>query len=125
MSDNIAVSETTQSGLSENSLGALSYLTVIPAILFLAIAPYNRSAYVRFHAWQSIIVGALAFVANFALNSILPMAGFGGAQVLVLISACVAVAYTLVMVLFAVRALNGKRSKLPLIGAWAERQSSK
>src|ERR1700735_4277699 len=64
----MSVSETTHSGISENSLGAASYLTVIPAIVFLAIAPYNRSANVRFHAWQSIALGASAFLLNFALN---------------------------------------------------------
>jgi uncharacterized membrane protein len=48
--------ESVQSGVSENTIAALSYVTLIPALVFLAIAPYNRSAYVRFHAWQSIVL---------------------------------------------------------------------
>ena len=125
MSENIVAPEVVPSGISENSLGALSYLTMLPAILFLAIAPYNRSAYVRFHAWQSIIIGAIAFLLNYGLTSLLPMTGLFGQKLLVLSTALVGVAYTLTMILFAVRALNGKRSRFPLIGAWAERQATK
>ena len=42
------------SGLSENSAAAIAYITIIPAILFLVIEPYNKMSFVRFHAFQSI-----------------------------------------------------------------------
>src|SRR5690349_12201735 len=38
---------------------AAAYLTVIPAALLLVINPYRREPFVRFHAFQSIV---LAFV---------------------------------------------------------------
>ena len=41
-------------GLSDSAASGLCYL-FIPAIIFLATAPYNQKAEVRFHAWQSII----------------------------------------------------------------------
>jgi len=125
VSENLVVSESAHTGISENALGALSYLTVIPAILFLAIAPYNRSAYVRFHAWQSIIIGAVAFLVNFGFSSLLPMTGLFGSRMIVVLTGFIGIAYTVTMILFAVRALNGKRSKLPIIGQWADRQASK
>ena len=50
------------SGLSDNSLGAIAYITVVPAIFFLAIAPYNKRAYVRFHAWQSVVLSVMGFI---------------------------------------------------------------
>jgi uncharacterized membrane protein len=119
------MSETVQAGISENSIGAVAYLTLIPAILFLAIAPYNRSAYVRFHAWQSIIVGAIAFLLNFAVSSLMQTTSFVSARLFLSFSALVGVAYIFVIILCAVRALNGKRTLLPLIGAWAERQANR
>jgi len=42
------------SGLADNVAGMLAYFTIIPAIVFLVLEPYNRSRFVRFHAWQSI-----------------------------------------------------------------------
>ena len=36
-------------GLSDNAAGALAYLTVIPAIIFLIVEPYNKNSFVRFN----------------------------------------------------------------------------
>ena len=119
------MSETVQTGISENSLGAVSYLTLIPAIFFLAIAPYNRSAFVRFHAWQSIIVGAIAFLLNFVFSSLMQSTSFVSPRIFLTLSALIGVTYVVVIIFCAVRALNGKLSKLPLIGAWAERQANR
>ena len=47
------MSETSQTAISDNGAGALAYVTVVPAIVFLFLPPYNASSYVRFHAWQS------------------------------------------------------------------------
>ncbi len=46
-----------QSGLSDNAAGALAYVTIIPAIIFLIVEPYNKNSYIRFHAWQSHLLG--------------------------------------------------------------------
>ena len=114
-----------QSGLSDNSLGAIAYITVVPALFFLAIAPYNKKAYVRFHAWQSTVLSAFAFVLFMVLslfptlNTYLESIAFMGLYLLVLIL------WALVSIWCAIEALNGKLLKLPLIGAWAEQQSNK
>ncbi len=44
------------SGLSDNAAGAIAYLTFIPAVCFLIMEPYNKNSYIRFHAWQSIML---------------------------------------------------------------------
>src|SRR5213082_1956486 len=44
-------------GLSETAAGVIAYITIIPAIIFLVMDPYNRSSFIRFHAWQSIFFG--------------------------------------------------------------------
>src|ERR1700679_2673701 len=58
-------SQPVQSGLSENAAGALAYVTIIPAIIFLIVEPYNRNPFVKFHAWQIIFL--LGFLAAFVL----------------------------------------------------------
>ena len=118
----MSVSETAQSGISENSLGAASYLTVIPAIVFLAIAPYNRSANVRFHAWQSIMLGATAFLLSFAVNALVSFL-----SVFAYLSICMSIGITYIVVatFCAIRALNGKHTKLPAFSAWAGQQANK
>lgn len=121
----MSVSETTQSGISENSLGAASYLTVIPAIVFLAIAPYNRSANVRFHAWLSILLGATAFLLNFALNALVQAAPFFSVFVYLSLSMVIGVTYIAVSIFCAIRALHGKHTKLPPFSTWAERQADR
>jgi uncharacterized membrane protein len=121
----MSVSETAQSGISENSLGAASYLTMIPAIVFLAIAPYNRSTTVRFHAWQSIALGATAFLLTFALNISAQSTPFLSVFAYLSLTMIIGVTYLAVTVFCAVRALNGKRTKLPPFSAWADRQASR
>ncbi len=41
---------TAASGLADNVAGALAYITILPAILFLILPDYNRRPFVRFHA---------------------------------------------------------------------------
>ena len=60
----------TRAGLSDNAAGAISYITFIPAFVFLFLAPYKESAYVRFHAWQSVLLCVLAFVMEIILGAI-------------------------------------------------------
>ena len=43
-------------GLSDEAASGIAYLTFIPAIIFLVVAPYNTSPKVKFHAWQSIFL---------------------------------------------------------------------
>ena len=50
------MSEPNQTGLTDNAAGAVAYITIVPAIVFLVIPPYNTNPYVRFHAWQSIFL---------------------------------------------------------------------
>lgn len=45
---------TTAGGLEDNVAGALAYVTIIPAIVFLVLEPFNRKRFVRFHAFQCL-----------------------------------------------------------------------
>lgn len=104
-----------QSGLSSNAAGALAYVTIIPAIIFLIIEPYNKNSYVRFHSWQSIFLGIAMFAVDMVL-SFIPIVGW-------VIIPFAMLGFLVLWVICLIKALKGERFKLPLIGNFAERQA--
>ena len=106
--------ETTQNGLTESAASGLAYLTIIPAIIFLVVAPYNQSANVRFHCWQSIFLGIVAFVIGFF--NIIPILG----QIIFLFGM---LGLLIIWILCVVKAFNGQRFVIPVIGPFAAKQA--
>ena len=106
--------QSAQSGLSDNAAGALAYVTVIPAIIFLVAEPYNKNPYINFHAWQSIFLGIAAFVIGFI--NVIPILG----QIIFLLGM---LALFIAWVICLLKALKGERFKLPFIGNLAEKQA--
>jgi len=104
-----------QSGLSDSAAGALAYVTIIPAIIFLIVEPYNRNSFVRFHSWQSIFFG-IAFVAVHIVLGIIPVIGW-------LILALLDLAFLVVWIILLLKALKGERWQLPVIGKFAAQQA--
>jgi len=111
-----------QSGLTDNAAGGLAYITIIPAILFLAIAPYSRNAFVRFHAWQSIFFTVGCIVVDIALMVVgrLPFLGF----MTLFLWPLVGLAFLILWIIMLIKAFNGERYKLPIIGDLAEKQAN-
>jgi uncharacterized membrane protein len=117
------VSDSNPSGLSDNAAAAIAYLTFVPALIFLLIEPFNRNPFVRFHAWQSILLNITAVLIDFALGLVLvfavmflPFAHFA-------IWRLVELFWLIVWLLCMFNAFNGKRFKLPIIGPMAEKQA--
>jgi uncharacterized membrane protein len=115
----------TGTGLTDNAAGAIAYLTVIPAIIFLIVEPYNKSSFVRFNSWQCIFLCCAAIVLVIGAGILLgiitvmfPLAFFG-----IFLWPIVNLFWLCVIVLCAVNAYQGKRFKLPIIGALAEKQA--
>ena len=119
------MSETTPTGLNDNMAGALAYLTPIPAIIFLIVEPYNKNSFIRFHAWQSILLAVGAFIINIILSiglafafAFLPFAHLAAWPLIQLI-------WFLVWLVCVFQAYSGKKFSLPIIGAIAEGQANK
>ena len=112
-----------KSGLSDNSIGALAYVTPAPALFFLAVRRYNKRPYVRFHAWQSVVFYAFLYLIGCALDFILPFFKFLGLGILSAVMCLIGLAIFLLWLWCVVGALNGKRCKLPIIGGWADEQA--
>ena len=119
------MSDTAQSGLSENASAAIAYITFIPAIVFLASPPYNQSPTIRFHSWQSIFLNIAAF-AFWIVLFIVRMAIswlFFLHLLLAIFSLVCWLGWFLIWILCVVNALNGKRFSLPILGPLAAKQA--
>jgi uncharacterized membrane protein len=114
--------QSTTGGMTDNVAGMLAYVTIIPAIIFLVMEPYNKKRFIRFHAFQSIFfaVGwtvlwiALSFLAaipvlGWATLLIWPLLGLGG---------------LIIWVILLMKANQGQMFKLPIIGDMAEKQAN-
>jgi uncharacterized membrane protein len=99
------------SGLSDNAAGALAYITIIPAILFLVLEPYNKRPFVRFHAFQCLGLAVCAFALGMLM--IIPILGW-------IVGIIGDLALFVVWILCIVKASQGQRWKVPLIGNYVE-----
>jgi len=108
-------------GLQANVAGALSYLLgVITGVLFLALDPYNKDRFVRFHAFQAIflfVAWIVLSVAASVLSSVLPW--FLDS----LFWAAVNLGGLAVWLFVMYKAYSHEMYKLPVIGEIAERQA--
>jgi uncharacterized membrane protein len=117
-------SATNQSGLSDNAAGGLAYVTIIPAIIFLVVAPYNTNSYIRFHSWQSIFLAAAWIAIDVALSVFARMFSFMGVFWIFGLTPLVSLAMFILWIMVLIKAFNGERYKLPIIGDLAEKQAN-
>jgi uncharacterized membrane protein len=112
----------------EALLGAVAYLTFIPAALFLAIPAFKNKSFLRFHAWQSLFFAGITLVLGaamrliFAILSFVPFIGFLFAWL------SVGLLFLAVVVLWAVlvvKAGQGQAYELPWLGQFAARLTLK
>jgi uncharacterized membrane protein len=113
--------EIPQTGLSDDAACGLAYLTFIPAIIFLVVPPYNQSAKVRFHSWQSIFLAAVWFAIWIVLMFVgaIPFLNLLDVILFPLLGLGFLILWLVVMI----NAFNGKRINLPIIGPLAAKQA--
>jgi uncharacterized membrane protein len=107
--------------MPENFAAALSYFTVIPAIVFLLTKPYSRNEFVRFHAFQclGIAVAGTAIATGFLLLANIPAINL----ILIPVSLIVAIGIALILVVCMIKAYQRQIYLLPVLGSWAQKQS--
>jgi uncharacterized membrane protein len=101
-------------GLSDNAAGALAYVTIIPAIIFLVLAPYNQKPFIKFHAIQEL--GLFVFMVALHFIAIIPILGW----ITYIVGAIAAV---VIWILCIIKASQGSAFKIPFIGDFAAQQS--
>ncbi len=105
--------------MAENVAGMLAYFTIIPAIIFLLIEPYNRNRFVRFHSFQCLFTCAALIVLQIALSFfsyIIPVLMFG-------VYGLLGLAEVALWILLVVKAYQHEMFKLPIVGDLAEKQA--
>jgi uncharacterized membrane protein len=112
---------TAASGLTDNVAGALAYVTIIPAIVFLVLEPYNRKRFIRFHSFQCLFFH-VAWVALWIALSIVAHIPFLG-WATVLIWPLVSLVGFVIWLVLVLKAYQGQMFKLPFIGDIAEQQA--
>jgi uncharacterized membrane protein len=113
------------SRLSENAAGAIAYLTIIPAIIFLVIEPYNKMRFVRFHSWQSIGFCVAVFLLQVCITIVEMVLHFipGIVFLFMLIHLAVGLVLFVLWLFVTLQASKGEWYKLPFIGDFAEKQA--
>jgi len=115
------------SGLSDNSAAALAYVTIIPAIIFLIIEPYNKIPLVRFHSMQCIGLAVVSVVLQILVSILGGMLHFIpvlGAIVSSLLHLVVFLGIFIAWLMCIIKASKGEWFKLPVIGDFAAKQAN-
>jgi uncharacterized membrane protein len=116
------VATATAGGMAENVAGMLAYITIIPAIIFLVMEPYNKSRFIRFHAFQCIFF-AIAWTILWVVLSIfahIPVLGW----LSILIWPLIGLAGFILWIVLLLKANQHQMWKLPVVGDMAEKQAN-
>ena len=112
--------------IAENVAGMLAYFTIIPAIIFLLIEPYNRNRFVRFHSFQCLFTAVALIVVDIALVIIasilhfIPVIGWIFTAIMWPLYSLAILALWLLLV---IKAYQHEMFKLPFVGDLAEKQA--
>jgi uncharacterized membrane protein len=111
-------------GISDNAAGGIVYLTIVPAIVFLIAAPFKRSSFVRFNAWQSIfffVAWSLVHILVQVVQNLVPNLVFLTLSLWQIVD----LAFFVLLVIVFISAFNGKRVILPILGGLAYQQANR
>ncbi len=118
-----AVAVTPTSGaMADNVAGMLAYVTFIPAIIFLVTEPYSKNRFVRFHSFQSIFltIAMMVIWVGFIVLDIIP----GLIFLMFPIHLLVWLGAFVLWIVLLLKANQGQKWKLPIIGDMAEKQAN-
>ena len=108
--------------MAENVAGMIAYVTIIPAIIFLVMEPYNKNRFIRFHAFQCLFFAVAWTVLWIGLSIIAHIPIFG--WLTVLIWPLISLAGLILWVILLLKANQHQMYKLPVIGDMAEKQAN-
>jgi uncharacterized membrane protein len=109
--------------MTDNVAGLLAYVTIIPAIIFLVVEPYNKNRFIRFHSFQNIFLHVACFALGivFVIFSNIPFLGWA---VAILLWPLLGLGYFILWIVLMLKAYGGQMFKLPVIGDMAEKQAN-
>ena len=117
-----AVPQANVGGMADNVASMLAYDTIIPAIIFLVMEPYNKNRFIRFHSWQCLFFAAALLVLHIGL-SIFTFVPFM-ALITFPLHLLVSLGGLILWIVVLMKANQGQMYKLPVIGDLAEKQAN-
>jgi uncharacterized membrane protein len=102
----------------DRALAALAYLTFFPAAVLLFLPAFRSHRFVRFHAWQSLLIwGVFLVLTIFALF----LSNVAAAVVFLLFGILASLAMLFLWIVLSIKAWQGERFELPWFGELAGR----
>jgi uncharacterized membrane protein len=103
-------------------VGALAYITFLPAVVFLFLKQFQRRKFVRFHAFQSVFFWGVVIL---LLLLGLLASTIGWLFVWLLMGTLISLALFFTWLLLFIKALQGEWFELPWVGAFAEERAER
>jgi uncharacterized membrane protein len=102
----------------DRALAALAYFSLIPAGVLLLLPAFRTHRFIRFHAWQSVLVwGTFLVLVIFALL----LSNVAAAMVFLFAGILATLAMLFLWIVLSVKAWQGERFELPWFGDLAGR----
>src|SRR6266849_6347594 len=103
---------------AERAAAAAAYLTFVPAAVILLLPAFRDHRFVRFHAWQSVLLWAAFFVLTILA---LLFSNVAAAMAFLLFGILASLAMLFLWIVLSLKAWQGERFELPLFGELAAR----
>lgn len=103
---------------SDRAAAAFAYFVFLPAAALLLAPAFRGNRFVRFHAWQSVLLWGVFF--GLTLVALL-LSNVAAAMVFLLLGILAALAMFFLWIVLSVKAWEGERFELPLFGDLAAR----
>jgi uncharacterized membrane protein len=102
----------------ERAAAAAAYLPLLPAGVLLLLPKFRSNRFVRFHAWQSIVLWVVFFI---LLGGTILLSNFVSPMIVLLFGILVSLAMVFLWIVLSLKAWQGERLELPLVGELATR----
>ncbi len=103
---------------AERAAAAVAYLTFVPAAVILLLPAFRKSRFVRFHAWQSVLLWVVFLVLTMIA---LFLSNVAAAMVFLLFGILASLAMLFLWIVLTLKAWQGERFEVPLFGELAAR----
>jgi uncharacterized membrane protein len=103
---------------AQRAAASVAYFTFVPAAVILFLPAFRNNRFVRFHAWQSVLLWGVFFVLTIAA---LFVSNVAAAMVFLLFGILISLAMLFLWIVLTLKAWQGERFELPLFGRLAER----
>jgi uncharacterized membrane protein len=103
---------------AERLAAAVAYFTLLPAAVLLFLPAFRSNRFVRFHAWQSLLLWGVFSVASLIAIS---LSNIAAAVILLMVGILGSLAMFFLWIVLSLKAWQGERFELPVFGTLAGR----